>query len=192
MNNVYYDPWRGKYYPCGGIFEKRILVLGESHHGKDTGKNMTKDIIYEQCYSCYTMPAYTKFERALVGSTTNNILREKIWNSVAFYNYVQECISKPRKSPTKKQFDDSEAAFFEVLETLKPDVVLVWGSRLYDAMPYSNSKTGPNYEYEGYSYRSCFYNLVSGLSIPCYEMQHPSSGFSWKWWHGFLMANRII
>ena len=192
MNSVHFDPWIGNDYWNGGCFDKKILVLGESHYGQDTGSSKTIDLLYDQACSHYTMAAYTNFERALNGCETDCDDRERIWNSVAFYNYVQSCVSKSRKSPKQCQFEESEDAFFEVLEYLEPDVVLVWGSRLWENLPYTNFESWSDCEYEGYSYRSGSYTTDSGLVIPCYEIQHPSSGFSWSWWHDFMECNGIL
>ena len=192
MSNIHFEPFKGTNYSNGGCFGKKILVLGESHHGHDMGSSMTQDILYDQTYSNKTYPAYTKFERALVGYKTNCQARQNIWNSVMFYNYVQSCVPKSRQSPEQWQFDESEEAFFEILETYKPDVILVWGSRLWEALPYTNYETDDNCGYDGYEYRCGSYTTDSGLVIPCYEMQHPSSGFSWSWWHDYLTYNNII
>lgn len=192
MSNIHFEPWVGNNYWDGGCFGKKILVLGESHHGEDTGSSKTRDILYDQTYSCYTMKSYTNFERALEGDYTDDDDRERIWNSVMFYNYVQSCVSKSRKSPEDWQFKDSEDAFFEVLEEYEPDVVLVWGTRLWESLPYTNYESYDNCEYDGYEYRCGSYTTDSGLVVPCYEIQHPSSGFSWSWWHDYLIHNKII
>lgn len=192
MSNIQFEPWVGNDYWDGGCFGKRILVLGESQYGENWGASMTKDLLYDQTYSSHTKIAYTNFERALEGDYTDKDDRERIWNSVMFYNYVQSCVSKARKSPAQWQFDESEDAFFEVLETYEPDVILVWGTRLWNFLPYINYEAGTDCEYEGFQYRSGSYTTDSGLVIPCYEMQHPSSGFSWSWWHDYLTYNSII
>ena len=31
-NNIFFQPFVGKHYVSGGIFGKRIMVLGESHY----------------------------------------------------------------------------------------------------------------------------------------------------------------
>ena len=35
MNKVFFKPWVGKDYDTGGMFGKKILVLGEAHLAKD-------------------------------------------------------------------------------------------------------------------------------------------------------------
>ena len=197
MSNIHFEPFKGTNYSNGGCFRKKILVLGESHHGRDMGSSMTQDILDDQTYSNKTYPAYTKFERALVGYKTNSQARQCIWNSVMFYNYVQSCVPKSRQRPEQWQFDESEEAFFEVLENYEPDVILVWGSRLWEALPYTNYEADDDCEYDGCEYDGCeyrcgSYTTDSGLVIPCYEMQHPSSGFNWSWWHEYLIYNDII
>lgn len=193
MSDIHFMYWEGNDFNSdNGCFDKKILVLGESHHGKDLGQTMTQDIMYDHAYSNIPIKAYTTFERALVGHSTNKDERRIIWNSVAFYNYVQSCVPTPRESPRKGQFDESEAAFFEVLKELKPDIILVWGRRLWEALPYTNFKASKDCEYKGFRYRCGTYMTDSGLIIPCYEMEHPSSGFSWSWWHKYLIHNGIL
>ncbi len=193
MAKIHFTPWEGKNYRNGGCFGKKILVLGESHYGTDLGSAMTHDIIHDHAYSDYRMRAYTIFERTLLGRKSDYNDSERIWNSVAYYNYVQECISKPRTSPTRHQFEESEAAFFEMLDNLEPDVVLVWGRRLWNELPCKNFISYEDCEYEGYKFRCVGYKTKNGVVVPCYEMWHPAaSGYSWDWWHNYLVCNGII
>lgn len=152
MAEIHFEPWVGNNYWTGDCFGKKILVLGESHHGYDSGCSMTQEILQDQTYSNYTMKSYTNFERALEGDYTDSDDRERIWNSVMFYNYVQSCVPKSRQSPKQWQFDESEDAFFEVLETYEPDVILVWGRRLWNALPCTNYEDEGDCEYDGYYY----------------------------------------
>lgn len=191
MSCVNYRPWIGNNYWDGGCFGKKILVLGESHYGDNWNSFLTQNVMLDHVYD-RTRATYTNFERALKGSTTNGDDRECIWQSVAFYNYIQEPLSGPRESPTQSQFEDAEEAFFEILDELEPDVVLIWGTRLWDNLPYTNFKSYGDCTYKGYSYRSGSYTTDNGTEVICYEMQHPSSGFSWSWWNGFLTENNII
>lgn len=152
MGKVIFKPWVGKNYEFGGIFGKRILVLGESHHCGGSTESEAKDA--EEC-SDFTIdvvkkllsgaktrwtPTFRKFERSLVGHETDLEASVSIWNSVAFYNYLQKAMTDSRKVPVWSDDDNDEAAFFEVIDRLQPDLIIVWGvSRMYDNMP---SKVG--------------------------------------------------
>ena len=60
--------------------------------------------------------------------------REYVWNQVAFYNFIQFNLEAPGVKETDEQFNDSIPAFKEVLEELKPDVIIVWGYGLFDRL----------------------------------------------------------
>ena len=106
---------------------------------------------------------------------------------------MQECIPKPRCAPTYDQFEESEEAFFEVLEELEPDVVLVWGTRLWNNLPCTNFENWSDCEYGGCYYRSGVYTTASGHKVAVYELEHPSAyGYDWEWWHEFMQNNDIL
>jgi len=127
MENVFFKPWVGSTYQLGGIFGKKIMVLGESHYCKydcsDCGSENQKpncasftqsridDYLYhyEDCDDW--KKTYCKFERALVNEYTNHEQSLNIWNSLLFFNYVQIAMSESRVSPTSDQFETGEKAF---------------------------------------------------------------------------------
>lgn len=206
MEKVFYKPWIGKDYQSGGIFNKKILVLGESHY---CGR-----IINEGCSNCgnlnitekycreFTsnvisgfisrerehepwMNTYIKFERALYGIKTNKEQREKIWNSVMFYNYVQNGIKETRTKPSKQEFDNSIDSFFEVLEEYRPDCVISWGKRLFGEIPDFNWNYLP-FESNNEKIDGGYYLLKGGGKVDLLSIYHPSSGFPWEYWHKII------
>ena len=44
------------------------------------------------------MRTFLKFERSLVGEETDLTMRQKIWNSVVFFNYLQVAMGGPREA----------------------------------------------------------------------------------------------
>jgi hypothetical protein len=75
------------------------------------------------------MNTYTKFANSCPISGV------EFWQSVVFYNYVQVPMSGSRKSPTAEDFADGVVPFFEVLAAYQPDLVIVWGKRLWEHLP---------------------------------------------------------
>lgn len=62
--------------------------------------------------------------------------RCKVWNLVAFTNYVPETVGEgPRVRPTRKMWIAAERAFPKLLERLQPQRVLVLGKGMWDRMP---------------------------------------------------------
>lgn len=136
MSKVKFYPWIGKNWGVsfGG---KLILVLGESHYcasPADAYPGMTWDIIKDlfdpnSPHEPYKN-TYTKFAKALSGKFDRMTIadKEELWESVAFYNYIQEPLTGPRTAPSDAQFKASEEAFEEVVDTWQPDVIIAWGT----------------------------------------------------------------
>ncbi|MEE1290018.1 MAG: hypothetical protein UHW86_03180 [Spirochaetota bacterium] len=188
MVNVYFLPFVGSEYDSGGIFGKKILILGESHHcdpGEAT-RNFTKDVmekhLYEESYS-----TFTKFERSLVGRETNQDERIKIWNSLIFYNYLQEPMSDVRLAGTREQYCAAESALFAVLEKYAPEYMIVWGtSRLWCYIPKARWTGLPAINVDGKDVFHGEYLLDNKHSVKTIGVYHPSSGYSWDYWYKVL------
>lgn len=193
MKHVHFTPWVGKNYTTG-INGKRLMVLGESHYCANPETEDRPEL------TCYVMEdlfnptspheeyknTYTKFERALSGKAVNvsdKTGKREAWESVLFYNYVQTPMNAPRTPPSKKQFEDSEKAFFEVLETYRPHKVVAWGSRLYNNLPKGGLQQADLTLADGSSIEVWSYTLADGQVVEVLPCTHPSAGFSWEHWH---------
>lgn len=150
-SEIIFNPYVGKEYKN---IEFKILVLGESHYlddsekfksfenNKGSYKNFTMNIVNdflsykkgEQPHKKW-MNTFTKFGNTLKNSNLNSVQTSKLWNELAFYNYVQVPMPAPRVEPKISDFSKSYNAFNIVLETLKPDVVLFWGFRFWNNFP---------------------------------------------------------
>ncbi len=99
MKYVNFKPWVGKDYVTGGVLEKKVLVLGESHYCnreanhclrcckenfKDICISQTNDLIIEYLKN-YRGESYLQtlicFERAVLGKIVTNEERKDFWNS---------------------------------------------------------------------------------------------------------------
>lgn len=207
MGSYNIQPWIGENYATGGVFKKKVLVLGESHycHWPNEGKcpectvaNMkddchtqTEDVIDEFIYD-YRGDSYQQtflaFERALAGREINEDERKQLWNSVVFYNYFQLATYGARQAPNMAAAEMSEKSFRCLLEEFMPDAIIVWGVRLYDILPgWDGTETALNAGDE--TTRVWHYN-INGKDIPAMCVYHPSSpeGKSWPYWHQFHKA----
>ena len=134
--NVFFQPFVGRDYTTGGIFGKRIMVLGESHYCDegctDCGNvanhpecrtftnGVVNDYLNEDKPRERWMSTFLKFERSLVGHETEWQERQRIWQSVLFYNYLQVAMGGPRKAGTEAEYRQAEEAFFSVLDQYRP------------------------------------------------------------------------
>lgn len=185
MTRIRFRPFVGKQYNAG-IGGKRVLVLGESHYAENP-REVTEWITNEVIEGYLDaknenegwMNTYTKFIRALSGDFA--LEREKSaawWNRVVFYNFVQVAMTGPRTAPTTQEFRDGVDAFFEILETLRPDVVIAWGQRLY--------KNLPNKGHQGadcMGKQTWVYELRDGHKVSVLGIDHPSAAFDTVYWH---------
>jgi hypothetical protein len=192
MKNVFFTPFIGEYYQNRGFDGKKILVLGESHYcgGCDKCGSLQNDD--EECRELTTavvnkffaykkgranheswMRTLTRFTNVLCGEHIENKMVIDFWNSILFYNYVQSAsIGEPRNSPKEEDFSNSETAFFEVLNEFQPDLIIVWGERLWNKMP-GNGHWG-NEVLDG-KYGKVYYYSARSKDIPAFYVYHPSS-----------------
>lgn len=112
-SNIFFQPFVGKDYANGGIFGKRIMILGESHYCDEECVDCGDCRLHRECMNFTQqvlddylnenkerqnwMRTFLKFERSLVGEETNQAMRLKIWNSVIFFNYLQVAMGGPRR-----------------------------------------------------------------------------------------------
>ena len=101
-----------------------------------------------------------------------------------FYNYLQFPTVGPRSVPKPEQWRDSEDAFLELLETYMPDLIIVWGARLFTALPELGGKGG-EIALENGDMADYWIYPVKGKEIPALKIHHPSapSGRNWEYWN---------
>ena len=122
MEHVKFEPWKGDNYDTGGIFGKKILAIGESFYcsEEDAVATLTDKIVtdylairdgeYRENDGGWTN-TYLKFERSLTGEETTPEDSHIIWNSIAFYNYLQVPMSGARESGSTIDYKNAENAF---------------------------------------------------------------------------------
>ena len=192
MKHVKFEPWVGKTYSTGGVYDKKVFVLGESHYGNgedlaDDTIGTIKDVVDDYCGEPYQQ-TFLCFERALAGRELSQKEREQLWNSIMFYNFFQESTTGPRTAPKMKAMEESTKAFRELLEQYLPDAIIVWGVRLYDLLP---SWDGVESKVEiGNEWTRVWNYEINGKTIPAMCVYHPSSpqGKNWPYWHQFHKA----
>jgi hypothetical protein len=202
MEHVFFKPWIGKNYQIGGIFGKKILVLGEGHvcdgceqcglkyapfcEEMDTTKTVQFYIdsnFSDEIEKGGWFNTYKKFERSLVNKETTPEDSKEIWESISFFNYPQVAIPSSRMAGTSKQYKESADAMYEVLEELQPDIMIVWGMQLFHHTPNERWTTGEELVYDGYEVKNGYYQLLNKKQTRVIVVYHPSAGYSWDWWY---------
>jgi hypothetical protein len=143
MNHVKFRPFVGPRYQhgCQG---KKILILDESHYtnGQPGWDSITNDVVarllaYHQGQGRREswMNAFTKMAKIFKNGKMTAQEVVDFWESIMYYTFVQEPMSGPHVTPSAEQFKNSEAAFAEVVAYYQPDLVIVWGGRLWKNVP---------------------------------------------------------
>lgn len=196
----FFNPRVGQFYEKESI---KILILGESHYCSEAGIrescNMCKEnhkchnwtingldeIITRKNYN-RSHNTYIKFEKSLSGKECFESIQERwdFWDKYIMYNYVQNALSKARKSPTKSEFYNSQKSFFYILEKYKPQLVIVWGKRLWNNLPKELRICSSLYSKQTNVKE---YNYVNGGKVYFTYIYHPScQRFKWKEWAKYL------
>lgn len=164
MDNIKFLPWVGSSYETKGLHEKKILLLGEAHYGEIKVANPEKvtNWVVENLAINEKKAFFTKLMRLMLlnkGHPLDQDAKSEFWSRVSFYNYCQEIVAdKARVRPKDAIWKNSEPAFHQVLQKLKPDLVVVLGKELSWKIPDISDK-----------YEFCVVN-------------HPSSAFSYEKW----------
>lgn len=190
--NVYFEPWIGENYKTS---KKKILVLGDSHYcggcdnseecgvrgfsiedmkecKKFTNNTITEYLTYQagKINKAEWMKSYLQFDKIYYGK--NEVTAEEsifLWKNIAFYNFLQTASSN-KSSNTNYTSDDyhkSSPMATEVINSLLPDFVIVWGSRAW------NSLTGNNWT--NIDNLCGYYTLPdTGHIVHCIKITHPS------------------
>ncbi len=195
MKNVRFKPWVGKKYDTSGFSGKKILVIGESFYcsEEEAVATLTEKVVTDYLAirngenrdnkGGWTN-TYLKFERSLVGKETTPEDSQEIWNSIAFYNYLQVPMSGARESGSSIDYKNAEKAFFEVIDKLKPNLIIVWGvGKLFNNLPEDRWTWGNPLDEEGWDINNGYYQLNNEEQARCIAVYHPSSGYQWDWWY---------
>jgi hypothetical protein len=194
MEHVKFKPWKGDNYEKG-IFGKKILAIGESFYcsEEDAVATLTDKIVndylairngaFRENNGGWTN-TYLKFERSLINKETTPEESQEIWNSIAFYNYLQVPMTGARESGSSIDYKNAENAFFEVINELQPDLIIVWGvGKLFNNLPEDNWKWGETLNVDGWPIKNGYYQLKNGNEVRCIAVYHPSTGYQWDWWY---------
>jgi hypothetical protein len=200
MKNVVFKPWEGNEYQTGGIFKKKILVIGESFYcsKEEAVATLTDKVVndylairngeFRENKGGWTN-TYLKFERSLVGKETEPKDSQEIWNSIAFYNYLQVPMSGARESGSAIDYKNAEKAFFEVIDELQPDLIIVWGvGKLFNNLPEDRWTWDKPLNVEGWDINNGYYQLNNGKQTRCIAVYHPSVGYDWNWWYKVIKS----
>ena len=115
-------------------------------------------------------------------SNHSDVSRADLWNSVAFYNYLQ--VPAGSESRQTQYFDYSgdkhRLAFFEVISQLNPDFIISWGNNVWDVIP-DDFGFGKGLSSEKFN-NCCFIYPYNDKDLKLIGITHPSTSFDSSYW----------
>lgn len=207
--NEYFKPWIGSGYKQA---HNRILIIGDSHycggcetcgvHGMCSPKemcecnNFTRNTI--RAYLDFRMGTGSKenwmtktfypFDKIFFGKEEVTIEESlKLWNNVAFYNFLQTAYVKEADNTkyATRDYTLSVPLAFEIIQELRPDLIIVWGNRAYNSLPSADWENGSDY-YNGY------YKLNNQHIAYCFRIYHPSRANIQIWHQKIIEMSKLL
>lgn len=192
-----FNPWVGNHYRQGYAGGPCLLILGESHYGDRPERSWTQRLTREYMQGKWKHRFWTNIMQACIGCHYTDITsaqKEAFWQSVALYNYIQVALEGPRRCPPRCAWRDSRPAFEAVLEALRPNALLILGTRTWNKLLSATPDSG-HAEYRGpamgagelggYTWQ---YVLPDEHLVLAAGIRHPAGGFDWKRWHRVVRA----
>ncbi len=200
-------PWVGRGY--AGSAEK-ILLVGESHYaddqdstkvnGKiaDVSKNerYTREVVAECPINAdWPNKTYDNIPRMLLAtSLTDKGKRGRLWEQIAFYNFVQRVVNYSNdERPSDDDFYDGWRVYKLLVEALRPKVCIFLGvqasnsfNRAMTDMGLSHGEIQWGEPLNGVYRRNGGSVTLNGDTIATHFVKHPSRFFRWKDWNRYL------
>ncbi len=202
-------PWIGKKYSSS---ERKILIVAESLYSKNDGVKIAiaKDRIMQDTPFIRRLvvdcPINQDPEKAnKMFSNLNICLADgsvfdtvKIWDSIAFYDFVQRPMDyngRSKERPTEQDWISGWETFVEIVKIIKPTDCIFVGVGASDRFNKSMNKLEMKYNSVVYkrwnnsptnTYVRIFSLLLNDYSLNCVAIQHTSSHFNYSWWNRML------
>jgi hypothetical protein len=196
-STIKFWPWVGDLYDAA---HPKILVLGESHYSPyatdekllneiNADRNVTRttlsdeylgDINENGTHSAHYVRCYRNTAAMITGQEYRR--SDYVWNRLAFYNFFQGIVgtSSHDKKYAPTLVEPSRKAYYEIINILKPDVIIAWGiTGLYDWVPKGEC------EFLTEDKLLYFYKHIPNVKI--WHISHPSMSFPYKDFHEQFM-----
>lgn len=183
MDTVYFKPWVGSQFSREN---PKLLILGESHYAdRKPSPRFTIELTREYANGEWNHRFWTQIMQAVSGKAHWEVDRKEFWERYAFYNYIQSVVADSAGvGPTQEMIQEARIPFFQVLDNLRPDHILVLSKRLWDALP-SDGQQGNPLRIGEEERETWIYPFSGGQAIASW-LPHPSYGFSAPQWHPWI------
>lgn len=141
-SQVKMKPWIGINYFSSKI---KMRILGESLYDVKATKNSIIKQVQGIREETWTWAYFTKIKNVfnLESDTyTNSVEKESFWNSVCYYEYLTHAMHEAKEKVPAEYWEEAKEPFIEVVEKLKPTVVVCIGFDTFNHLPLFGEEHG--------------------------------------------------
>ena len=186
--SINFYPYVGKGYTASPF---RILVLGESHYGPQSNNSYhewTRDVVENDFLGALdagkALPDWAHCHRntANVLTANRNDNPHAAYDKIAFYNFFQKSVGEgnhaDKRYLTAELKKLSAEALREVMQILKPDLIVGWGwdNLEWKYLPAARQQTVISQDCTGIHLH--LFTLDGFPPVPIWCMHHPSMGLN--------------
>ncbi|MDA3955303.1 hypothetical protein [Oceanispirochaeta sp.] len=150
---VNYPPWIGSHY--GTKDDIRLLVIGRSYYDARYRDKTIEQYITDLIKNKGNDPFFTALEAVLAegkhwksGLGGLKLDRKKFWNSLSYHQFLQGILSDGYSPPDKTMWKQGQEIYKEVLSALRPDIVIMAGTDVFNNMPTLGGRNGRTYSWQ--------------------------------------------
>jgi hypothetical protein len=127
--------WEGASYKSDGFRGKRLLILGESAYGSRTWtQDEQNGFILANLTGTESHSFYTKVYHSFSDVPKRVSMKQfrEFWDSIAFYNYIQETVGpRPKYRPEIEMWVRWKEPCVAIIGSISPNRILVLGRQLW-------------------------------------------------------------
>ena len=203
-----WQPWLGDNYSKS---KKKTLIIGESHYYKpvsDNDKSFTKhqninftQIVVNEIAIKRLMDdkrSATMYENFYRSIKSDGQTRVDYWNSVAFYNFIQQPMHSIKQRPSKDMIKKAWTSFRTVVDIIQPDVVIFIGVKCSEGFnEFAKDINVPlkkevDLKISSRQVPRSASLIIRNKNLPIYFIKHSSSFYSGKKWRNYFQIKGII
>ncbi len=206
-------PWVGDNYRSSeNVFRQKTLILGGSQYspghenfdteeGRAEWQGFTQDVVhyyFDDNIKGKWKSTYTSFINSIFGCSSDFEQRERFFDSIIFYNYLQEIAGASSSEAgnydygAKQHFD----SFLEIITEYEPEVIISWGAKVWNGLPndwgYGPAVIGDPVTIDGRNLGSVFSYPFRDKIIRLIGVHHPSIGYDVAIHHELFKHHNLL
>jgi len=165
------------------------------------------ELFTSKVVECYFNPdcrdkwkkTFSTFINSVFGRPSSIEEKKAFFDSIVFYNYLQEAAGEDPYSAGLSDYNDERhlSAYYEVLDRLEPEVVICWGSKVWEALPnnwrsFGEADKGTGLSIGNQIFKRYYDYPYLDKTIRLIGVHHPSIGYKTEFHHQVFRGLDLI